>query len=66
MYEKIGDNEAVFFFDVDRNNGTVYIINNLLTDRKVSYTVSVRRILFAKNKEEVSAFADFVCMLLKW
>lgn len=48
MYEKIGDNEAVFFFDVDRNNGTVYIINNLLTDRKVSYTVSVRRILFAR------------------
>lgn len=47
MYEKIGDNEAVFFFDVDRNNGTVYIINNLLTDRKVSYTVSVKRILFA-------------------
>ena len=40
VYEKIGDNEAVYFFSVDRNNGSVYLINDLLTDDKVSYTVS--------------------------
>ncbi|XP_070182189.1 protocadherin Fat 4-like [Littorina saxatilis] len=42
VYEKIGDDEAVYFFDVDRLNGTIYLVNGLLTDNKTSYTLRVQ------------------------
>ena len=41
VYEKIGDDEGAYFFNVDRNNGTVYLVNDLRTDEKPGYTVSL-------------------------
>ncbi|XP_070194144.1 cadherin EGF LAG seven-pass G-type receptor 2-like [Littorina saxatilis] len=42
VYEKIGDDEAVYFFDVDRLNGIIYLVNGLLTDNKTSYSLRVQ------------------------
>ena len=60
VYEDMSGDDGAYFFNVDRNNGTIYLRNDLRTDSRFSYTVS----LLAKESSSIQNSLDFVWLFV--